>query len=154
MVMEETQLIEKLRKLEALFDRPGTAGERAAAESARDRIRERLRQIEGNERAIEFRVSLQNSWSHSLLSALARRYGLSPYRYRGQRRTTIMIKVTRTFFNETLWPEFKEANAILQQHFHEVTQRVVAQAISGDMSEPEERAAVSEATPEIGLSES
>lgn len=148
---EEDQLIEKLRKLEALFDRPGTAGERAAAESARDRILERLRQLERSEAAIEFRFTLQNHWSHALFSALARRYGLSPYRYRGQRRTTIMLKVTRTFLHETLWPEFQQADAILQQHFREVTKRVVAQAISGDTTELEERSATKESIVEAGL---
>jgi hypothetical protein len=141
---DEAQLIEKLRKLEALFDRPGTAGERAAAASACDRIRERLRQLEKTEPTVEFKFAMQNQWSHHLFIALARRYGLSPFRYRGQRRTTIMLKATRTFVDETFWPEFREADTILQRHFHEVTRRVVAQAISGDMTEPEERAGGSE----------
>jgi len=148
---EEAQLVEKLRKLEALFDRHGTAGERAAAENARDRIRERLRHLERSEPLIEFRFTLQNHWSHALFAALARRYGLSPYRYRGQRRTTIMIKVTRTFLDETLWPEFLQADAILQQHFHEVTKRVVAQAISGDTTELEERNSTKDSIAEAGL---
>ena len=39
---EERRLIEKLRKIEALFACPGSDGERLAAESARERIRQRL----------------------------------------------------------------------------------------------------------------
>ena len=39
MLDEEQQLILKLRKIEALFARPGTDGERRAAESASNRIR-------------------------------------------------------------------------------------------------------------------
>lgn len=35
---EEQELIAKLRKIEQLFGRPGTDGERAAAESASNRI--------------------------------------------------------------------------------------------------------------------
>src|SRR3990172_7822964 len=55
---EEARLGEKLRKIEALFARAASAGERAAAEGARDRIRQRLEQLENAERAIEFRFSL------------------------------------------------------------------------------------------------
>ena len=138
---DEAGLIEKLRKIEALFASPGTEGERAAAGNARDRIRERLRQIERVELPIEYRFSLSDPWSHGLFTALARRYGLRPYRYRGQRRTTVMVKVTRTFVDEILWPEFRQADATLRAHLHDVTQRVIAQAISGDFADLEERPA-------------
>jgi len=43
---DEAALVAKLHKIEALFARPGTDGERVAAGIARDRIRERLRQLE------------------------------------------------------------------------------------------------------------
>ena len=39
----ESQLREKLRKIEALFAGAGTAGERLAAEAALERVRARLR---------------------------------------------------------------------------------------------------------------
>ena len=42
----EKRLIEKLRKIEALFARTSTPGERAAAANAWERIRESLRQLE------------------------------------------------------------------------------------------------------------
>lgn len=42
MLDEEQQLIARLRKIEALFARPGTEGERRAAEHASHRIRARL----------------------------------------------------------------------------------------------------------------
>jgi hypothetical protein len=41
----ESQLREKLRKIEALFAGAGTAGERLAAEAALERVRERLKRI-------------------------------------------------------------------------------------------------------------
>ncbi len=50
-----------------------------------------------------------------------------------------MVKVTRTFLDETLWPEFQEASRVLRQYLHEVTQRVIASAISGDVADLEER---------------
>ena len=136
---EEDRLIAKLRKIEALFARATSAGERAAAENARDRIRGRLEQIEQSERAVEYRFALPDGWSKSLFIALLRRYGIEPYRYRGQRRTTVMARVTRTFADEVLWPEFQELNATLRAHLESVTSRVIAQAIHGDQADAEER---------------
>jgi hypothetical protein len=52
-----------------------------------------------------------------------------------------MVKVTQTFVDETLWPEFRQADATLRQYLDEVTQRVVAQAVSGDFADLEERPA-------------
>ncbi len=136
---EEARLVEKLRKIEMLFARTDVAGERAAAASALERIRERLDQIERTEPPVEFRFSLPDAWSKSLFLALLRRYGLEPYRYRGQRRTTVMVRVTRTFADQVLWPEFRELDATLRQHLDSVTQRIIATAIHGDASDAEER---------------
>ena len=148
---DEAALIAKLQKIEALFARPGTDGERVAAGIARDRIRDRLRQLERTEAPVEFRFSLPDGWSRALLAALLRRYGLVPYRYRGQRRTTIMAKVTRTFVQDTLWPEFRQADAILHQYLHEVTESVISKAISGDLTDVEERAASAMPNPAAAL---
>jgi hypothetical protein len=136
---EEQRLIDKLRKIEALFARPATAGEKSAAASARERIRERLRALERTERPIEYRFGMTDGWSKALFIALLRRYDLKPFRYRGQRRTTVMVRVTETFVNEVLWPEFQQLNATLRTHLEAVTQRIVAQAIHGAEGEIEER---------------
>ncbi len=92
----------KLRRIEALFARPGTDGERVAAERARERIQ--------------------------------------PYRYRGQRRTTVMARLSRTFVNETLWPEFQELQQTLAAYFDALTDRVIEQALEVKAGEAEERA--------------
>ncbi len=136
---DEARLIEKLRKIERLFARTDIAGERAAAESARERIRERLDQLAQTEPPVEFRFSLPDAWSKSLFLALLRRYGLAPYRYRGQRRTTVMVRVTRTFADQVLWPEFRELDATLRRHLDAVTRRIIATAIHGDARDAEER---------------
>jgi hypothetical protein len=136
---EEARLIEKLRRIEALFARPGTEGERLAAERARQRILARLRESEKQEPTIEFRFSLTDQWSRRLFIALLRRYGITPYRRHGQRRTTIMAKVTDRFVRETLWPEFEALQATLQEYFDEFTSRIIAQALHADTREAEER---------------
>lgn len=136
---EEARLVEKLRKIELLFARTDVAGERAAAESALERIRDRLDQLARAEPPVEFRFSLPDAWSKSLFLALLRRYGLEPYRYRGQRRTTVMVRVTRTFADQVLWPEFRELDATLRQHLDSVTRRIIETAIHGDVRDAEER---------------
>ncbi len=136
---EESRLIEKLRRVEALYSRAAHAGEKAAAAGARDRVRERLESLERAEKPIEYRFTLSDGWSKSLFLALLRRYGIRPYRYSGQRRTTVMARVTRTFVDEVLWPEFSELSATLRDHLESVTNRVIAEAIHGDQTEAEER---------------
>jgi len=137
---DERKLIEKLQKIEALFARATNAGERAAAETARARIRTRLEEIERIEPPIEYRFTMSDGWSKTLFVALLRRYDLRPYRYRGQRRTTVMARVTPRFVDEVLWPEFRQLDTVLRQHLGEVTKRVVAEAIHRDATDAEERA--------------
>jgi hypothetical protein len=60
-----------------------------------------------------------------LFVALLRRYGIYPYRYRGQRRTTVMARLSRAFVNETLWPEFMELQGSLAAYFDALTDRVI-----------------------------
>jgi hypothetical protein len=126
---EEMRLIERLRKVEALFARSTYPGERQAAESASERIRQRLADLQKIEQPVEFRFSLPDGWSKSLFLALVCRYGLKPYRYAGQRRTTVQVKVAASFVHEVLWPEFRELNATLRSHLDSVTNRIIEQAI-------------------------
>ena len=132
--------MEKLRRIEALHARPGSEGERQAAERARERIKDRLRQLEAEEPPIEFRFSLADQWSRHLFVALLRRYGIPPYRYRGQRRTTVMARLNRAFVNETLWPEFQELQSTLVAYFDALTDRVIEQALEVQAGEAEEQA--------------
>jgi hypothetical protein len=54
----ESQLREKLRKIEALFAGAGTAGERLAAEAALQRVRERLTELGRQDPSIEMQFSM------------------------------------------------------------------------------------------------
>ena len=136
---DEQQLIAKLRKIEALFSRPGTEGERQAAETASAKVRARLRALERTEPLIEFRFSLAVAWSRSLFIAVLRRRGLSPYRYRGQRHTTVMVRVAKSYVDESLWPEFQQLQQVLHEHFATVTKRVIAQALGTEDCDVEMR---------------
>lgn len=139
MMTDEEKLIEKLKRIEALFARPATEGERMAAANARERIKARLKELERADPAIEFRFSLPDPWSHRLLMALLRRYGIKPYRYSGQRHSTIMIRASRRFIDETLIPEYEQFRETMASYFEEVTERVISQALGVDSSEPKDK---------------
>ena len=134
----ESQLRDKLRKIEALFAGAGTAGERMAAEAALGRIRARLAEFGRQDAPIEMQFSMPDQWSRLLFLALARRYGLKPYRLYRQRRNTVMIRVPQSFVDQVLWPEFVELNEALVAYLHEVTLRVIHDEVFADASEAPE----------------
>ena len=134
----ESQLRDKLRKIEALFAGAGTSGERLAAEAALERVRARLTELRRQDPPAELQISLSDQWSRRLFLALCRRYGLEPYRYHRQRRTTLMVRAPRRFFDQVLWPEFSELDSALQAYLHEVTLRVIREDVYADASEARE----------------
>jgi hypothetical protein len=133
--MDEARLIEKLRLIEALFSGAKTAGEKDAADRAKQRILERLKSIEESDPPIEYKFTLHDMWQQIVMIAILRRYELRPYRYRGQRYTTVMTKAPKGFVNETLWPEFQEISRTLRTCLSEVTERVISEVICKDNSE-------------------
>ena len=133
--MNEATLIEKLLKIEALFAGAATEGERASADLARQRILRRLAEIIPEDPPVEYKFTFRDIWSHKVFVTLLRRYGLKPYRYHGQRYTTVMVQVPKRFVDETLWPEFQKINLELTAYLQEVTDRVVKQVLHEDASD-------------------
>jgi hypothetical protein len=131
----ETQLREKLRKIEALFAGAGTAGERLAAGAALERVKARLAELGRSDPEVELQYGMPDQWSRQLFVALCRRYGLKPYRYGRQRHNTVMLRVPRGFSETVLWPEFVELNQALQAYLSEVTLKVIHEEIHADSSE-------------------
>jgi len=74
-----------------------------------------------------------------LFMALVRRYGLTAYRYSGQRRTTVMAQVSKKFVDQTLWLELQVLQATLQDYFDDFTSRIVAEVLNSDGQDAEER---------------
>ena len=136
--MDEAKLRERLSKIEALFAGATTEGERIAAGEARRRIQMRLEAVEKTDPPIEYKFTLADTWSRKVFMALLRRYDLRPYRYRGQRRTTVMVKVPSAFVDETLWPEFQQISSTLRAYLDDVTERIIADVIHADSSEATE----------------
>ncbi len=136
--MDERELREKLRKIEALFAGGATEGERAAAGAAAERIRERLKAQASKEPPIEMQFSLRNPWSHRLFVALCRRYGIKPYRYRRMRYTSLCARAPRSFLDNVLWPEFQQLDEALAIHLSEITDRIIREEVFKDVGDAEE----------------
>jgi hypothetical protein len=138
-VTNEEQLRAKLRKITALFEGAATAGERQAAAAAIERIRQALNSAVKTEVLPETKFSMADQWQRRLFSALCRRYGLEPYRYKGQRYTTVMVRAPRSFVDRTLWPEYIELQAALHAYLNEATQRIIREEVYRDAGEAAER---------------
>ena len=136
----EQQLRDKLRKITALFEGAATDGEREAAAAAIERVRLALRAAVKTQPLPETKFSMADQWQRRLLSALCRRYGLEPYRYKGQRYTTIMVRAPRAFIENTLWPEYLELEKALHSYLNQATERIIREEVYRDTGEASERA--------------
>ncbi|MEO8657114.1 MAG: hypothetical protein ABI693_01515 [Bryobacteraceae bacterium] len=134
----EQQLREKLRKITALFEGAATPGERQAAAAAIERIRASLNAAAQTPSTIEMQFTLADQWQRRLFTALCRRYGLRPFRYKRQRSTTVMVRAPRDFLNHTLWPEFLELQRALHSYLNEATERIIREEVFGDADEASE----------------
>jgi hypothetical protein len=119
-------------------------GERQAAAEAIKRIREKLCEVQESEPPVEYKFTMPDIWSRRLFVALLRRYGVKPYRYHGQRYTTVMARVPAAFVRSTLWPEFEQLDNTLREYLDDVTNRVIHEGICADSSEAEVRSKSSE----------
>jgi hypothetical protein len=133
----EDQLRERLKKVEALYFGATTAGERGAAEAALGRLKAKLDEAGRSDPPIEMKFTVPDQWSVRLFIALCRRYGLKPYRYPRQRRTTIMVKAPRHFLETVLWREFCELHDDLSLYLEQTTERVIREAIHSDTTDAE-----------------
>ena len=134
----EQQLREKLRKIAALFEGAATVGERDAAAAAIARIKKALDALP--EPSVETQVTLPDRWQRRLFTALCRRYGLEPYRYKRQRHTTLVVRAPRSFIDRTLWPEYLQLKAALDEYLSEATERIIREEVHRDAGEAPERA--------------
>ena len=136
----EPQLREKLRKITALFENAATAGERQAAAAAMERLRKGLDAALKTQPLPETKFSLADQWQRRLFLALCRRYGLEPYRYKGQRYTTVVVRAPRAFVERTLWPQYVALQKALHSYLDEATEQIIREEVYSDSGEAAERA--------------
>jgi hypothetical protein len=124
-----SKLLDTLLKIEALYAGATTAGEKSAAGAAAERIKQKINEYIDNDPPREIKCSFSNMWSKRLFCALAKRYGLQPYRYYRQRYTTVMIHVSKKFLDDVLWKEFVELDNVLEKYIDEITTKIIAESV-------------------------
>jgi hypothetical protein len=135
----QPQLREKLRKLTARFEDATTVGERQAAAAAMQRVRQALEAAIKTQPPPETKFSLPDPWQRRLFWALCRRYGLEPYRYRGQRYSTVVVRAPRAFVDQTLWPEYLALSEALRAYLNEATEGIIREEVYQDAGEAAEQ---------------
>ena len=135
--MTRDELIDKIRKVEALFTGTDSPGERQAARGALDRL---MAQLEAApEEATAWQFSLPDPWKRQLFLALIRRHGLKPFRLPRQRTSTIMVRVPRSVLDTVIWPQFTQLSSLLHDYLSEATRDIITRSVHGDVSEASEQ---------------
>jgi hypothetical protein len=101
-------LLDKIKKIEALIFGATTPGEKEAATFAKERILKKHPGLEIHKDPKEYSLYTQDNWHKKLLHAICRKYGVKPYRYRRQKYTTVMVYMNEDFLNNILWKEYLE----------------------------------------------
>lgn len=127
-------IAERLAKLEALFARGATAGERAAAGAAIGRLQTRLDRARREPEApeVELQFSLPDLWSLRLFIAIRRKHGVRPCRYPRQRRITLVVRVRKTAFERIARAEFDMLHRELARAFQGIVDHLVADVMHSD----------------------
>jgi len=121
-----TDLLERIKKIEALINGATTAGEKNAAISAKDRLLKKQPNLEIHQNLEEYSLYTSDSWHKKLLIAICRKYGVMPYRYKRQKYTTVMVRINQDFLNNVLWPEYLEYSKHLEKLVEEITDDLIS----------------------------
>ena len=82
----------------------------------------------------EFQCNTKNDWDKFVLYALLKRYGIKSYRYRKQRKSTILVRVSKGFMNDVLWPIFTNTADELYSRFTAITTTLLPSIATGPFS--------------------
>ena len=129
--MDESELIRKLKLIEALHDGATTDGEKEAAADALRRFQRRLQdaQSQAGDRLVEYSFSMADQWRRKLFMALLRRHGIKPYRYPRQRYTAVMARVSKCVVDDILWPQYEQMSKALSHYQHGVRPRPLGRIV-------------------------
>ncbi len=77
-------------------------------------------------------LSLPDVWSVRLFVAVCRKHGVRPFRYRRQRRATVMARIGQGLLERVLWPDFERLHDELESYFEDVTDHLIEEALGSD----------------------
>jgi len=115
-------IADKIRKIELLIAGAKSDGERQAAEFAKQRLQEKL-----TAPLQEYTVRLHSRWEKKLFVAICKKHGLHTYRYMRQKHTTSMVRVSKSFMELVVWPEYKKYAKILHKLTEEISTDLISQ---------------------------
>jgi len=119
-------LLDRIRKIEALISGASTNGEKNAAKTAKERILKKYPELEIHRNPVEYRLSTNSEWDKKLLLAICRKYGVKPYRYHRQKYTTVMVNINEEFLTKVLWKEYQEYSELLNDLVEEITNDLIS----------------------------
>ncbi len=105
---------------------------RKVQELMAEEMKSAMQEILRREAEVEYKFSLQDSWSVQLFTAVAKKYGITPYRAHGQKAQTVMIRASKTVVDEQLWPEFNRLCDRLHHALHTATDDLIAETLGAD----------------------
>ncbi len=118
-------LIDKIKKIEALISKATFEGEKNAAIEARNRLFKKHPELDPSKKTVEYKLSTSDRWHKRLLLALCAKYDVKPYRYHRQKYTTVMVRVNERFLNEVLWKEYVEYSKYLEELIEDIMGSVI-----------------------------
>src|SRR5680860_1439111 len=119
-------ILERIKKIEALIRGATTDGERNAAISAKERIIRKYPKIEIKKDAVEYSLYTADMWHKKLLLAICRKYGVKPYRYHRQKYTTVMVTINKKFLEDVIWKEYLEFSEQLEELVEDITDDLIS----------------------------
>jgi len=134
-MLDEKRIIEKLLKIQALYEKAASEGEKNAALAAMQRVTEQLKTAQSVTQE-EFKFSFNNPWSRRLFISLLRKHNIRPYRKPRQKGTTVMAVMTSEYCDKILWPEFLALDKELIGFINQATDEIIRKAVNPDISEP------------------
>lgn len=115
-------LLEKIKKIEALINGAKTDGEKSAALLAKQRVQKRINKEEDIR---EYTIRNSDMWHKKLLIAVCRKYNLEPYRYYRQKYTTVMVKADVDLFDNIVWEEYLKHSEVLEELIDDITSNLI-----------------------------
>ena len=119
-------ILERIKKVEALIAWATSKWEKNAAEATKKRILEKYPQIEILKDITEIKITSLEKSDKKLLKAISRKYWLEPYRYYRQKYSTLIINCNVWFFDEILWPEYIRNRDILDNLVDDITWDIIS----------------------------
>lgn len=134
--MDLTGLIERIKRIEAIYEQSHFSGEKEAAAAMLKKMKEKVDE-DRNSQISEFKFTFSNHWSRKLFCSLLRRYDIKPYRYSGQRYTTVMAKTSQRIIEKIIWPEFQEIDSELWKYFDNIADSIISKSVYKESKDAE-----------------